>query len=88
MAPAQNVPAGGAQQVQAPAPVISPLSNLSGRSERSAPSFDDSQPEELERYFDDLQALLDRYAVVDEQERKQATLNIRKTSSVLKMVLK
>ena len=77
-APGQNNPAGAAQQAQAPAPVITPFATLPGRSERSEPSFDDTQPEELERYFEDLQALLNRYAVVDEQERKQAALKYLK----------
>ena len=42
------------------------------------PSFDDNQPEELERYFADLQVLFDQYAVVDDQERKQAALKYLK----------
>jgi hypothetical protein len=76
----QQVPAPAQAQVQAPAPAGQglPSANLPGRSERSAPSFDDSQPEELERYFADLQVLFDRYAVVDDQERKQAALKYLK----------
>jgi hypothetical protein len=42
------------------------------------PSFDDNQPEELERYFADLQVLFNRYTVVDDQERKQAALKYLK----------
>ena len=55
-----------------------PLANMPGRSERSAPSFDDSQPEELERYFADLELLLDRHIVTDNQDRKQAALKYLK----------
>ena len=52
--------------------------NLPGWSERSAPSFDDSQPKELGRYFADLQVLFDQYAVADDQKRKQAVLKYLK----------
>ena len=45
-----------------------PLANMPGRSERAAPSFDDSQPEELERYFADLELLLDCFSVTDNQD--------------------
>jgi hypothetical protein len=51
-----------------------PLIDLPTRRERSAPSFDESQPEELERYFSDLEGLFDLYTVVNEEERKQAAL--------------
>jgi hypothetical protein len=55
-----------------------PLADLPTRRERSAPFFDDSQPKELapqlERYFADLQALLNRYSVADENQRKQAAV--------------
>jgi hypothetical protein len=77
-APAQAQVAAPVQpqaQVQVP---VGPSANLLGRSERSAPSFDDSQPEGLERYFADLQVLFNRYAVVDDQERKQAALKYLK----------
>ena len=68
----------------APAPVPAnpnagmPLANMPGRSERAAPSFDDSQPEELERYFADLELLLDRFGVTDNQDRKQGSLRYLK----------
>ena len=75
--PVQNILT-RAQPVQASAPVISPLSNLPGRSEHLVPSFNDSQPEELEQYFEDLQALLDQYTVVDDQKQKQAALKYLK----------
>jgi hypothetical protein len=42
--------------------------------ERAAPTFDDSQPEELARYFSDLELLFTLHTVVDRQERKQAAL--------------
>jgi hypothetical protein len=51
-----------------------PLANLPARGERAAPSFDDTQPEELERYFDELQAQLARHNVTDENEMKVAAL--------------
>ena len=54
------------------------FANLPARGERSAPTFDESQPEELERYFADLQTLLDRFGVVDENERKLAALRYLK----------
>ena len=80
-APAQAQAAAPAQaQVQAPAPVGQglPSANLPGWSERSVPSFDNSQPEELERYFADSQVLFNQYVVVDDQERKQAVLKYLK----------
>ena len=55
-----------------------PLADLPARSERSAPSFDDNQPEELERYFADLETLLDRHTVNADQEKKQAALKYLK----------
>ena len=51
-----------------------PLANRPGCSERAAPSFDDSQPEELEWYFADLEMLLDHFAVTDNQDQKQGSL--------------
>ena len=51
-----------------------PLTDMPGRNERSAPSFNGSQPEELDRYFADLQALLDRHGVNDSAECKQAAV--------------
>src|ERR1019366_9258324 len=56
-----------------------PLADLPARGERSAPTFDNSQPEELERYFADLGLLLDHFRVTNEQERKQAALKYLKT---------
>ena len=50
------------------------LANLPSRNERSAPSFDETQPQELDRYFSDLQVLLHRYNIVAEDERKQAAV--------------
>ena len=51
------------------------FANLPARGERSTLTFDESQLEELERYFADLQTLLDRFRVVDENERKLAALH-------------
>jgi hypothetical protein len=62
IAPAQQAQATAAPniQVQAANPIQNmPLANLPVRTERSAPTFDDSQPEELTRYFANLQVLLD-----------------------------
>ena len=55
-----------------------PLANMPSHSERVAPSFDDSQPEELERYFANLEMLLDRFAVTDNQDQKQGSLRYLK----------
>ena len=41
------------------------LSNMPGWNKRSAPKFDDSKANELERYFANLEALLDLHNVVD-----------------------
>jgi hypothetical protein len=55
-----------------------PLADMPARRERSAPSFDDSRPEELERYFSDLELLLDLYNVANNHQRKQAALRYTK----------
>ncbi|KAN0102406.1 hypothetical protein V8E52_011978 [Russula decolorans] len=57
------------------------LVNLPGRSEHSAPSFDDSRSEELERYFTDLEDLFNLHAVNDEHERKQGALKYLKVQT-------
>jgi hypothetical protein len=57
------------------------LANLPGRSEHSAPSFDDSRSEELERYFADLEDLFNLHAVNDEHERKQGALKYLKVQT-------
>ncbi len=51
-----------------------PLTDLPGCGECSTPTFDDTCSEELPRFFDDLELLLGRHNVVDEQEHKQAAL--------------
>ena len=68
------------QQQQQPAQANLPLglADMPARGERSAPFFDDTQPEELSRYFADLQFLLNRFQVVDENERKQAAVKYLK----------
>ena len=65
-----------------------PLADLPARSERLAPSFDDNQPEELERYFADLETLLDHHTVNADQEKKQAVLKYLKiwTENLWKMM--
>jgi hypothetical protein len=54
------------------------LADLPARTERSAPTFDDTQPKELERYFADLQVLLNQYNIADQQECKEAVLKYLK----------
>ena len=49
-----------------------PLADLPTRREESAPSFLNDQPEELVRYFDDLDILFIRHNVTDQQDCKQA----------------
>ena len=48
------------------------------RHERAAPSFDEDQPEEIERYFSDLADILDTHAVVADDECKAAALKYMK----------
>ena len=57
------------------------LANLPGRSERSAPSFDDSRPEELARYFADLEDLFRLHTVNADDERKQGALKYLKVQT-------
>ena len=68
------------QQQQQPAQANPPLglADMPARGERSAPFFDDTQPEELSRYFADLQFLLNCFQVVDENECKQAAVKYLK----------
>jgi len=63
------------------------FANLPARSEHAAPSFDNSQPEELQRYFMDLEVLLAQNNVIANQEQKQAVLKYLKirTKSLWKM---
>ena len=68
------------QQQQQPAQANLPLglADMLARGEHSVPFFDDTQPEELSRYFADLQFLLNCFQVVDENKRKQATVKYLK----------
>ena len=59
-------------------PPVMGLADMPARRERSVPYFDDSRPEELNRYFADLQFLLNRFQVVDQNERKQAAVKYLK----------
>jgi len=54
------------------------FADLPTHSEHTAPSFDDSQPEELQRYFVDLEVLLAQNNVIANQERKQVALKYLK----------
>jgi hypothetical protein len=58
-----------------------PFADLPYRGERAAPTFNETQPEELERYFADLQDLFARHAIADLQERKQAAVKYLKFST-------
>ena len=51
-----------------------PLADMPRCGEHSAPTFNYTQSEELPHFFDDLELLLGRYNVIDENERKQAAL--------------
>jgi hypothetical protein len=55
-----------------------PLVNLLAHGEHAAPTFDDTQPEELERYFSNLQAILDCHQIVSDQECKLTMLKYLK----------
>ena len=57
------------------------LANLPGRSECLAPSFDDSQPEELARYFTNLEDLFHLHMVNADDERKQGALKYLKVQT-------
>ena len=54
------------------------LADMLARRECSVPYFNDSCPEELNRYFADLQFLLNHFQVVDQNERKQAAVKYLK----------
>ena len=77
------------QQYQPPPPAIVPppaqpiqnqmaLVDLPARTEQLVPTFDDTQPEELERYFANLQVLLNWYNIMDQHECKEAVLKYLK----------
>jgi hypothetical protein len=51
------------------------LADMPTRRERTAPSFDDNRPEELDRYFADLDLLFLRHQVSDDSEKKRAAVN-------------
>src|ERR1700677_4005519 len=51
-----------------------PFLDLPTRRERAAPTFADSEPEELEQYFTDLQALLSRHSITDADQCKRAAI--------------
>ncbi|KAF8815366.1 hypothetical protein BYT27DRAFT_7129085, partial [Phlegmacium glaucopus] len=47
---------------------------MPARGERSAPTFDRNKPRELNRFFDELEYLLDRAALVTELDKKKQVL--------------
>ena len=53
---------------------VLPSSQMPNRKERSTPTFDKKQPEELELFFNELEDLMDQFSVIDENERKEAAL--------------
>jgi len=63
------------------------FADLPTRSEHAVPSFDNSQLEELQRYFVDLEVLLAQNNVIANQEWKQVALKYLKiqTESLWKM---
>ena len=50
------------------------FADLPARHERSAPTFDDTHLEEIERYFLDLETLFNTHNVIADGERKQAAV--------------
>jgi hypothetical protein len=44
------------------------------RNERAAPTFDSSKPRELSRYFEDLEQLMKRATISDQQDMKKQVL--------------
>ena len=58
-----------------------PLTDLPGRGERSAPHFDGDHPEELGRYFSEVESLFTRHVVTTEEDKKNGTLKYLTTAS-------
>src|SRR6266849_2496585 len=54
------------------------LVNLPGHNEHSTPKFEGDQPEELVRYFEDLQMLLDHYQIIADTDCKLAVVKYLK----------
>ena len=54
------------------------FADLPYRRERAAPCFDESHPEELERYFLDLEVLFATHNIVLDAERKKAAVRYAK----------
>ena len=55
-----------------------PLANMPARGERAAPTFDEAMPEDLERYFTELEFLMHRHNIIDEEDRKRAAIRYLK----------
>lgn len=51
------------------------LSKLPLRTERSAPQFDEDSKDTVERYFDDLERLLKKHGITDDQASKTAAID-------------
>jgi hypothetical protein len=78
-----NPPPNPAVQPPAPQPnpappQAMPLANMPARGERTAPTFDESTPEDLERYFTELEFLMYRHNIIDEGDRKRAAIRYLK----------
>ncbi|KAH9025616.1 hypothetical protein EDB84DRAFT_1564013 [Lactarius hengduanensis] len=70
--------------IHAPPPVNvrrMPLADLPRRGERGVPSFDGEQPEELGRYFAEVEALFVRHTVTTDQDKKTGTLKYLTTAA-------
>ena len=50
------------------------FADLPARHEHTTPSFDKKHPEEIERYFLDLDALFDDHAIQVDDEKKKAAV--------------
>ena len=75
-APVAPAPQPNPQPPQAAIPM--PLANMPARGERAAPTFDETQPEDLERYFTELEFLMNRHNIIDEGDRKRAAIRYLK----------
>ena len=57
------------------------------RGERGAPTFDQKQPNDLGRYFEQLETLFARCQVQDDADRKKFAMHITNLKKILNMVL-
>ncbi len=57
-----------------------PLADLPGCRERLAPHFDGDHPEELGRYFSEVESLFTRHVVTTDEDKKNGTLKYLTTA--------